>query len=377
MTKNMLDVNDAWSDFMNGNYEMNIPKPCNTLTETNLSNVPKCSTLSISTKTMISYLSLPIELEDIFWKIPITPYSTSKEGVIKKQMKFSAVDKDALTVLLNKIKDIKDKPNAPYIDDCVLQHIDNPGGRIPFKSVRKISIGLSKKDIASYRCKKRSAFYNCFVVILRILHENVFREIHVKVFNTGKLEIPGIQTAGLLPKTLDLLVRIICKANPTSYNTLSYIPNKSETVLINSNFNCGYYINRDKLYEILRKKYKINSAYDPCSYPGIQSEFYYDKTKTVQDGRQCLDGEPDVKQKLNVVYNKNVSKISFMMFRTGSVLIVGKCDESMLYEIYDFLKNILEDEFANINNGIVESDKGINTETKRVSRKRSIMIYSS
>ena len=373
----MLDVNDAWSDFMNGNYNANIPKPCNAMTETNLIDVPKCSNLSISTKTMISYLTHPIALEDVFWKIPITPYSTSEEGVIKKQMKFSAVDKDVLTVLFNKIKNIKDKPNAPYIDDCILQHIDNPGGRIPFKSVRKISIGLSKKDIASYRCKKRSAFYNCFVVILRILHENTFREIHVKVFNTGKLEIPGIQTAGLLPKTLDLLVRILCKTSPTLYSTLNYISNKSETVLINSNFNCGYYINRDKLYEILRKKYKINSAYDPCSYPGIQSEFYYDKTKTVQDGRQCLDGEPDVKQKLNVVYNKNVSKISFMMFRTGSVLIVGKCDEPMLYEIYDFLKKILENEFVNINNGIVESDKCKNTETKRVSRKRSIMIYSS
>ena len=373
----MLDVNDAWSDFMSGNYDLTIPKTYNNANKSTSTHVPKCSSLSISTKTMISYLTRPIELEDIFWKIPITPYSTSKEGVIKKQMKFSAIDKEVLFNLLNNIKEIKSQKGSPYVDDCVLQHIDNPGGRIPFKSVRKISIGLSKKDIASYRCKKRSAFYNCFVVILRILHENVFREIHVKVFNTGKLEIPGIQTPGLLPKTLKLLVSTLRELNSTSYNCLNYIPNKSETVLINSNFNCGYFINREQLYDILRKKYKINSAYDPCSYPGIQSEFYYDKTKKVQDGRQTLDDEPDVKKKLNAISNKNISKISFMMFRTGSVLIVGKCDEAMLYEIYDFLKNILENEFEHINNGIVDASMKKNTDAKRVSRKRSIMIYSS
>ena len=47
------------------------------------------------------------------------------------------------------------------------------------------------KDILSYRGKKRGAFYNCFVIILRIKIDNAFQEIHVKIFNTGKMEIPG------------------------------------------------------------------------------------------------------------------------------------------------------------------------------------------
>ena len=57
---------------------------------------------------------------------------------------------------------------------------------------------MSKKDIVSYRTKKKSAFYNCFVLIMRLLYNGIFREIHVKVFNTGKLEIPGIQNDQLL-----------------------------------------------------------------------------------------------------------------------------------------------------------------------------------
>ena len=34
-------------------------------------------------------------------------------------------------------------------------------------------------------------------------------------------------------------------------------------------------LDHDKLYEILKYKYRINSNYDACSYPGIQSKFYY------------------------------------------------------------------------------------------------------
>ena len=35
----------------------------------------------------------------------------------------------------------------------------------------------------------------------------------------------------------------------------------------------------------------------------------------------------------------NGVKISFMIFRTGSVLIVGNCDENILNIIYNYLKD--------------------------------------
>ena len=52
-----------------------------------------------------------------------------------------------------------------YYEENVITSINNPGGRIKFKDIRKVSIGISKKDIMSYRSKKKSAFYNCFVII--------------------------------------------------------------------------------------------------------------------------------------------------------------------------------------------------------------------
>lgn len=310
---------------------------CESLTNTNKIDMPVSSPIYISTKTQIAYLNQEIDLKTLFWKIKIIPYHIQNEGIIKKQMKFNSSSQEELNILQEKIK------LENCVEDHIISKIDNPQGRIKFKDIRKISIGISNKDITSYRRKKRGAFYNCFVVIMRLNIDNTFfKEIHIKVFNTGKLEIPGIQNDTILYKALDLLV--YCLTPMVNSNLpLCYNKDATETVLINSNFRCGYFIDRDKLYKILRFKYRINCAFDPCSYPGIQCDFYYDKTLEVQTGQQ-----PFLALKEEGYDANNIVKVSFMVFRTGSILIVGKCTEDILHKIYEFLKKLLIDEFNQI-----------------------------
>merc|ERR1711991_1136912 len=174
--------------------------------------------------------------------------------------------------------------------------------------------------MGSYRKKKKGAFYNCFALIIRIHENDTFREIHVKVFNTGKLEIPGIQREETLLYVLQKLIEIL---QPFIDKELDYNKDNIETVLINSNFSCNYIINRNKLFDLFKFKYNIHALYDPCSYPGIQCKFYYNKNKQIQDGLCKCDKKCTSK-------NKVCSIISFMIFRTGSVLIVGHCDENIL-----------------------------------------------
>ena len=304
---------------------------------------PKCSNIYISTKTKISYLNMPIDIKRVFWNIPISPYFTPSECIIKKQIKVSTTD----PAELKEIKELLTKEK--YYQEQEIEHIDNPEGRIKFKVQLKINVGLCKKDILNYRCKLKRAFFNCFVLIMRIKDRatDSFKEMHLKVFNTGKLEIPGIQTDESLTQVLDLLISIL---KPIVGDSVGYIPDKCETVLINSNFNCGYFINRDKLYNILKYKYRINSNYDACSYPGIQSKFYY-VTK--------LDTENQTGQQPAPADAGDAIEISFMIFRTGSVLIVGRCDEYVLHSIYNFLKKLLEIEYPEIGNklNIIEPKK--------------------
>lgn len=313
--------------------------------EYDVNKKPVCSNIYISTKTKISYLNEPIDIKKVFWSIPISPYSTPNECIIKKQIKVSTTDPEELKEIKELLK------NEKYYQEQEIEHIDNPEGRIKFKVQLKINVGLCKKDILNYRCKLKRAFFNCFVLIMRIRDntssDESFKEMHIKVFNTGKLEIPGIQNDESLNQVLHLLISTL---KPIVGDHVHFIPDKCETVLINSNFNCGYFINRDKLYNILKYKYRINSNYDACSYPGIQCKFYYIPgiENQNQNGQQPPANEID-----------KANEISFMIFRTGSVLIVGRCDETVLFCIYEFLKRILELEYPEIGNklNIIEPKK--------------------
>lgn len=316
-------------------------------------DIPKCSDIYISTQTKIAYLNQKIDLEPVFWNLPVIDYYEPRDGIIKKSIKMNCITPEEVTVMESKIKTI------PHIEQQIISQVNNPNARkIKFKDVRKIDIGLCKKDLICYRKKKKGAFYNCFAIILRLLYRNEYKEVHVKIFNTGKLEIPGIQHDELLIVTLNKLITIL---KPLTNDSIDYNKENIQTVLINSNFSCGFFIDRFKLYEILKAKYSISAAYDPCSYPGIQCKFYYNKYNEIHEGYK-LKGNEDEK------YNEAWQEISFMIFRTGSVLIVGNCNSNVLYIIYEYLKKLLTSEHKNIyiKNNYAKKKKSVKKIRKKI-----------
>ena len=375
-----MDIDEEWENFISAEYEEdeeivvhNTNEYISANVEKDLSLVPIQSNIYIYTKTKIAYLKKMINLKSVFWNIPLIPYAKPCNGVIKKQMKFNSVTKEDYIFIKDQLL------HELYFEELVINHVDNPTGRIKFKDTRKVSIGICKKDIMNHRCKKKSAFYNCFVLIIRMELDNTFKEFHVKVFNTGKLEIPGVQNEVaynmLLTQVADILRPFITKEpiledvvmkSPLLHindEPFGYKENSTETVLINSNFNCGFYIDREALYDILKFKYNIQSIYDPCSYPGIQCKFYYNPEVDLQNGCQITEE--------NIHLYKNINIISFMIFRTGSVLIVGRCDEDALMIIYEFLKIILKREYSKIcqKNMIMSENYGAKDKKKKTRRK--------
>jgi TATA-box binding protein (TBP) (component of TFIID and TFIIIB) len=372
MTTNALNkVDDEWQNFISAKYEDDDDDvSAGELAEEDVDEsilsadiakglqleAPKATEIYISTKSKIAYLNQAIDLKTLFWGIKVIPYSTPRNGVIKKQMKFNSLTQEEHDEVQENLK------NETHYDQQVITSINNPTGRIKFKDIRKISVGVSKKDIMSYRCKQKSAFYNCFVMIMRIKIQSAFKEFHIKVFNTGKMEIPGVQNDDIFQEVLN---NILTTMQPFVKDTLSY-NQKSDTVLINSNFNCGFFINREVLFDLMKYKYNIQCIYDPCSYPGIQCKFYYNKDLTEQTGSQISEA--------NKHKYKNIVAVSFMIFRTGSILIVGMCDENVLFTIYEFLKKMLVREFSKINQKIITAENTPLKEKKTKVRRKSIFV---
>ena len=308
-------------------------------------DVPICEDLYISTTTKVLFLNQHIDIQTIFWMIPIIDYWKPEEGVIKKQIKIVSKTQEELDCYTCKLENIN------YYTEVIIKQINSPDARrIKFKDERKITIGMSKKDIMTCRGKVKNAFYNCFALILRFRFQEKYREIHVKVFNTGKLEIPGVLNTQMLDIVKSMILELL---TPYIHDIpLEFLPHDIESnVLINSNFNCGFYIDRDKLHNILRSStYNIETAYDPCSYPGVKCKFYFNHEIGFDITQQC--GKlirADRTMKMSELDSaKKYSEISFMIFRTGSCLIVGNCTERILRFVYDSIKQILHNEYYNI-----------------------------
>ena len=61
-----------------------------------------------------------------------------------------------------------------------------------------------------------------------------------------------------------------------------------------------------------------------------------------------------------------------MIFRTGSVLIVGHCDVFILNKVYDFLKNILETDYIDFRIATPYTNK--KQQKKKKIRKKTIIM---
>jgi len=367
-------IDDEWDSFLScqntNDYGGTSSTPSfneKNITEEISGDVPECEDLYISTTTKVLFLNQPIDIQNIFWKIPITDYWKPESGIIKKQIKIVSKTQEELDEYYRKLEDIN------YYNEVIIKQIINQDARrIKFKDERKITIGISKKDIMTCRGKVKNAFYNCFALILRFKFHEQYREIHVKVFNTGKLEIPGVLNLEMLSIVKQMILDLL-----TSYtaSSLEFLEHDIESnVLINSNFNCGFYIDRDKLHNILRSsKYNIETAYDPCSYPGVKCKYYFNHDVGFDRTHQCGKlVHADRTMKMSELDNAiKYSEISFMIFRTGSCLIVGNCTERILRFVYESIKQVLHDEYYTI------AVTNMNTETKikkEKVRKKTILL---
>jgi len=367
-----MDLDEEWEMFLeNPDTMMNTcVEQCNV--EKNM-NVPLdvdrtiCDELNISTNTKVVYLNKEVDIYNIFWKLPIISYHQKTTGIVKKQIKIVCNSKEEFDDYQEHLK------NETFYNEHIIKQIDNPDARrIKFKDERKLTVGISKKDLLSTKIKQKSAFYNCFAITIR-LFTTTFKEMHIKVFNTGKMEIPGIVEKSLLSSVKG---EILNHLRPYMGDDLDFTDGDVEhNVLINSNFNCGFYINRDKLHHILKSnKYGLETSYDPCSYPGVKCKFYYniDEHDVSKQNGKILKSDNNMTTNDILLSNKYL-EISFMIFRTGSCLIVGNCNEDVLRYVYTYIVNILFDEYHEI--CIKNQSKFVKTKSEKMKKKKLVVDF--
>jgi len=356
--------------------------------------IPPCPVLQekdlhFSTRTQSMRVNCDLNIEHLFWNLPVIDYWKPEEGIVKKEMKqIIETREDYERYEQRKTQLLETNPQILFREK-VSKHIDNPHARKKkFKDVRKVSIGIIKRDIINAKKRDKNAFSNCFVIYLRFYHEGAFCENHVKVFNTGEMEIPGVHDYEVLETKIQALLRrfftplihsspqpLPLPAPETAFPTeivnlpsnIDPLPSpetetpkpqkeikfemnshlESKNVLINSDFNCGFYLDRKKVCQVVKgEKYGLD-AFIVGDYPGVKCKFYFKNhlpfEYEYQNGK--LDREDHVLSMKALAKSPKYTVVTFTLFRTGTCLISGSCSEKMIWFVFHFVCNLLKEEY--------------------------------
>lgn len=142
-------LNDEWMHFLQTQEMTHTPVMPSVDAET---TAPEATALYISTTTKIIYTHQSLDIISLFWQMELISYSDNIEGILKKQMKFIFNSKEELQTVQDRLSQIHDRV---VTQEMISFHDSN--GRMKFRDVRKISIGVCSKDLV-LKAKKRAHF---------------------------------------------------------------------------------------------------------------------------------------------------------------------------------------------------------------------------
>jgi TATA-box binding protein (TBP) (component of TFIID and TFIIIB) len=254
------------------------------------------SPLRISTITTTGQLGTKIILDKLFEQIPILPYWDLNDGVLK--MEFNGKAK-----------------------------------------------GTSFKDIMLKPKESKTSFFNqATLVVRREVTPLNWKEINVKLFRNGGVQMTGVRSIEMASTTLHWLVEYLqrsCTTNPIFEATPRV--HKEQVQLVNTDFSIGAKVKRDILHRILTEKYRLNSSYESAIYQGVKTKYFYnaERPATAPPGlcpcdRLCKgtgDGS-----KIGAC-----KKITISPFQTGQVIITGARTMEQINEAYHFIQKVFRD----------------------------------
>ena len=209
-------------------------------------------------------------------------------------------------------------------------------------NIKYIEYGKLNKGVNTKKQRKprknveKKYFYNQVT-----LHVELDKIINLKIFNNGKLQMTGVKNKTQADSVIDILI-----------SKLSSIDNKSDIldnfdlkkkdfkiVLINSDFNIRFKINREILHRIVSSN-GYYSSYEPSIYPGVNIKYYYNhlyndgicKCTGACSGKGNGHGESDCK------------KITVAIFKSGKIIITGGQNKGQIVIAYNFIKDFIHND---------------------------------
>jgi TATA-box binding protein (TBP) (component of TFIID and TFIIIB) len=244
--------------------------------------------------------------------------------------------------------------------------------------------------------KKRSfTYYNAFSkkFILQRKRENTSKRfdnqltvmykfndvciMNIKIFKNGNIQITGIKNIPDGDKMIDIIISMIQLCFDTKGSNIAIDINKLVNIkykvaLINSDFKVDFEIKRDKLFSILINYYENKCSFEPCIYPGVKIQYFWNKNNSCSDGlckcnEDCFTGKGDGNG------NGDCKKITIAVFQSGCIIITGAQTSEQINDAYKYICRIFNTHLETIKKTIIPQEVSIS----KIEIKNKIVIKKS
>jgi TATA-box binding protein (TBP) (component of TFIID and TFIIIB) len=210
------------------------------------------------------------------------------------------------------------------------------------KSTDKIVIGTCMRDELTKRKKSKNIFFNqSTLVVRRKFNENSFKEVNIKLFKNGGIQMTGIPSDAFAKDTLQWLAQELSSFS-TSVLEGKANPNRYSIQLINSDYQINGSINRERLHEILINEYNLFSSFESTIYQGCDTKYYYNEAAP-EDAPEgiCPCQDTICNGSGDGTRIGQCKEITISPFHTGSVIITGARKFEQIEKAYVFINKIL------------------------------------
>lgn len=219
-----------------------------------------------------------------------------------------------------------------------------PGEGVLKMEHEKSVIGYASRDAFSKRGVSDKTFFNQSTIVVRKAtnpEQTQFKEVNVKLFGNGGIQMTGIPAEEFAKETLVWLLNELTTVNASVFATKPELQ-KFKVQLINSDYQVAHPINRTALHTILSRQYGLFSTFESTIYQGVNTKYYYN------------DQHPDKSRPGICLCTKRCrgqgtgegpgecKRITMSVFQTGKIIITGGRYLFQLEEAYHFLNKVLQ-----------------------------------
>ena len=205
--------------------------------------------------------------------------------------------------------------------------------------------GFTKKFLINRRREKTAKrFDNQLTIVYKI---SDITSVNMKVFRNGNIQMTGIKNANQGLTMVDNLIEMIQKINSEKSTdvvaNIDVLKNANYKIcLINTDYKIGFEIKRENLFKVMVHDYENISSYEPCIYPGVKIQYFWNSENVEKDGVCKCSSKCFFKKKSGTgVGDSNCKKITIAVFQSGSVIITGSQSNVQIEECYGYINSVL------------------------------------